>query len=248
MRKPGIVKKINQPIFNSLIVLTRLKFTPLYIIFFFALNMVMLELHEQAHLTVGYLICGCYGERNVNTWTTCADCRQPALGYLVSFAGPLFSCLMIWVGTHFFIRSSNRLHRSLAFALVFANMPFARVLTAIVGGGDEKTGFIAMGLPIAISKILAIVLTLVACWLPVMLILRTMKEKRKWWIVTGFAILPMIYGYLYSHRFLNYLLKTTVDAQTNILGTPDMILYHTILMLIIVLITLHRLLQNDKEW
>lgn len=223
------------------------KYSPLYIIFFFALNMVMLELHEQAHLITGYCICGCYGTRNVNTWNTCEDCRQVGKLFLAAFAGPLFSYLMIWMGTFCFLRSTDMLKRSLAFALVFANMPFARVVTAIAGGGDERTGFALMGLPVTVAKLLAMVLVLFACLLPLVQIGRRMDEKRKWWVLAGFAIIPMVYGFVYSHRFLNYLLAAGWGMKTRILGTPDLIIHHTIFQAIILLIAWKMLVKNDNR-
>lgn len=44
----------------------QIKITFRYVMAFFALNMIMGELHEQAHINAGYFICGCYGPRNFN--------------------------------------------------------------------------------------------------------------------------------------------------------------------------------------
>ncbi|MBO9634381.1 MAG: hypothetical protein J7578_14805 [Chitinophagaceae bacterium] len=223
------------------------RINPLYIIFFFAFNMVMLELHEQAHLITGYGICGCYGTRVVNTWNTCTDCRQAGWLFLAAFAGPLFSYWMIWMGTFFFLRATDMHKRSMGFALVFANMPLARVVTAIMGGGDEKAGFALMGFPVPVAKLLAMVLVLFACLLPLVQIGRRMSEKRKWWALAGFGIIPMLYGFLYSHRFLNYLLASGWGRRIRILGTPDLLIYHTVFMAIIGWIAWKMLVKNDNR-
>ena len=77
----------------------QIKITFRYVIAFFALNMIMAELHEQAHINTGYFICGCYGPRNFNVWTTCEQCVLPQWSFLATLAGPLFSCSLMWLGT-----------------------------------------------------------------------------------------------------------------------------------------------------
>jgi hypothetical protein len=44
---------------------------------------------------------------------------------------------MIWIGAFFLKRDINIQKKSLGFALLFANMHFARMITAAFGSGDE---------------------------------------------------------------------------------------------------------------
>ena len=76
----------------------QIKITFRYVIAFFALNMSMGELHEQAHINTGYFICGCYGPRNFNVWTTCEQCVLQQWSFLATLAGPLFSYSLMWLG------------------------------------------------------------------------------------------------------------------------------------------------------
>jgi len=44
----------------------------------------------------------------------------------------------MWLGGWWMAKSSNHKKKLLGFSLLFSNLPFARIFTALVGGGDEK--------------------------------------------------------------------------------------------------------------
>jgi hypothetical protein len=92
---------------------------------FFALNMIMGELHEQAHITTGYLICGCYGPRDFSIWNTCDQCEHPSVAFLATLAGPLFSCLLMWLGAFLFCKSRDVVKQSFVF-LCFSQSSFCK--------------------------------------------------------------------------------------------------------------------------
>ncbi|MBL7693431.1 MAG: hypothetical protein JNK91_01225 [Ferruginibacter sp.] len=50
----------------------------------------MCELHEHVHISTGYWICGCYGPRDISSWSTCVDCANPAWAFWATATGPLF--------------------------------------------------------------------------------------------------------------------------------------------------------------
>jgi len=228
----------------------RLQITARYIIAFFALNMIMGELHEQAHINTGFLVCGCYGSRDFNVWATCEQCANPALAFLSTLAGPLFSCMLMWLGAGWFSRSTHEAKRMAGFALLFANLPFARIFTAVMGGGDEKVviqALIGDHYNLAVSKILAAIVVTLICLPPMIMLAKKLTNKNRIWIIAGFAIIPLIYGMLYSHIFLNWLLKKGVLSNTHFLGTPDIIIVHFLCMLILFLVSYKGLLQFRNE-
>ena len=97
-----------------------------YIISFLALTFVMHEAHEIAHTSLGRFICGCWGKRDFNVWSLCEGCFEAnPNAILATFAGPIFTFAMIWVG-FYLLRKCNPAKRSLGFSMIFANMPFAR--------------------------------------------------------------------------------------------------------------------------
>lgn len=214
-----------------------LRITWKYIIAFIALNFIMGELHEQAHISTGYFICGCYGPRDFNVWQTCGQCAHPTWAFLATLAGPLFSCSLMWLGVYWFSRSESDAKRMTGFSLLFANLPFARIFTALTGGGDEKIVIQSLlgdtGNSLT-SKMLAALVVLLVCLPPILIAGKKIRNKRHWGIVAGFAITPLIYGMLYQHLFLNWLLmKKEVLPETHFLGSPDLVLLHFVLMAVL---------------
>jgi hypothetical protein len=210
-----------------------------YVLAFFALNMFLGELHEQAHITTGYLICGCYGSRDFSGWSTCANCAHSGESYLSTLAGPVYSFILIWLGAIWFSRSINIAKKAIGFSILFANLPFARLFTALMGGGDEKvviqhlTGLDNSSI---LPKMIATMVIGLLAIPPVMLVYQNFANKKRGWIIAAFLVLPLIYGMLYHHMFLNYLLKKGFGSDTVILGSPNIIVIHTLLMLLIVLL------------
>jgi hypothetical protein len=207
------------------------------------------ELHEQAHINTGFFICGCYGSRDFNVWTTCEQCAKQAWPYLATLAGPLFSCSLMWLGALWFSRSTNENKRVIGFSLVFANLPFARIFTAVVGGGDEKIVVQALmgdtGYSLS-SKIIASAIVLLICLPPILIAGKKIWHKKRWGIVAGFSIIPLVYGMLYQRMFLNGLLKKNTLAETHLFGTPDLILVHFVLMLLLLVLFGKGLLELKK--
>ena len=163
----------------------RIKLTLPFVRGFFALNMIMAELHEQVHIQTGYLMCGCYGPRDFNVWATCEHCSLQHWTFLATLAGPLFSCSLMWLGTWWVAKSSNPQRIILGFLLIFANLPFARIITAVAGGGDEKVVIQAVsGIADPLVRRLVTVLVVTSICLPPMMIAfsKLNVQKRFLWI------------------------------------------------------------------
>ncbi|WP_072038998.1 hypothetical protein [Flavihumibacter solisilvae] len=213
----------------------RIKPTLPFVMGFFALNMIMAELHEQVHIQAGYFICGCYGERNFNVWNTCGQCAQSQWSFLATLAGPLFSCSLMWLGAWWIVKSSQPQKMLSGFLLIFTNLPFARIFTALIGGGDEKVviqSVSGIADPV-IRRLITIVLVTAICLPPMVIAYKKLNNPRRLLWIVGFAILPLIYGMLYHHMFLNWLLEKGIGSGVYVLGTPNLILVHFILMLLL---------------
>lgn len=193
---------------------------------FLALNGVVSELHEQAHITTGRLISGCYGPRDFNVWEGCAT-GSPALPFAAPLAGPLFSYIVMWLGAWLLLRARTAAGRSAGFSLVFAPLPFARVFTALMGGGDERM-VLARLLGDAVGsgtlRGLAIVLALAFCAPPVIVAWRALSNRHRGWYVAGFCVLPLIAIWAYKFKLLNTLLAHGVLASPVLIGTPALVL------------------------
>ena len=49
----------------------KLKLTSQFVLTFLALTFLMHEAHEIVHTSIGRLICGCWGMRDINVWELC---------------------------------------------------------------------------------------------------------------------------------------------------------------------------------
>jgi hypothetical protein len=197
-----------------------------YMVAFVALNGVISELHEQAHITTGRLISGCYGERDFNVWQGCAEGSQ-AFPFAAPLAGPLFSYLVMWIGAWLLMRAATPAGRSIGFTLVFAPLPFARVFTALVGGGDERIVLLCVfgdAMAPGTLRWLAVALTLAFCAPPVFAAWRATANRRRGWYIAGFCVLPLLVIWAYKLKVLNGLLQQGVLATPVVAGTPAFVL------------------------
>ncbi len=80
----------------------------------------MHEAHEIVHTAVCRLICGCWGERDFNVWGLCEGCIQAhPTSLIATFAGPLFTFIMIWIGLYLMRKKENESNLAIGFALIF---------------------------------------------------------------------------------------------------------------------------------
>ncbi len=184
--------------------------------FLFALFTLMLctgELHEQVHIQTGRIVCGGYGERDFNAWKTAADCAAPAWRFLSTLVGPLFSFAVMWTGAFLLTKARSLSYKTIGFALIFAPLPFARIFTALMGGGDEKTVLVALfkdEFNLGTIKVAAAVIVSLICLPPLFIAFRHLKNRFAILYVIGFSVLPLVVLGLYIFKFLNPLLANGV--------------------------------------
>jgi hypothetical protein len=221
-----------------------------YAVAFFALNNVISELHEQSHIQTNWLINSCYGPRDFNLVQACAG--MPNLALMAAFAGPLFSYLVMWAGVVVLMRAASSAGRSIGFTLVFAPLPFARIFTALMGGGDER-GVVARLLEGAVTlpqaRWLAVAMTLAFCAPPIYIAWRALANKHRTWLVAGFCVVPLLVIYAYKFTLLNGLLARGMLAEPVFFGTPAFVQVFFAFTLAVVLVgwtSLRRLDSTDE--
>lgn len=196
-----------------------------YVAAFFALNGVISELHEQAHIITNRVGAGCYFERDFNNLFACPGVapQTDLAAIAASFAGPLFSYLVMWFGAWLLTRAATPAGRSIGFSLIFAPLPFARVFTALMGGGDERNvmrmvfdGVVAL----PATRWMAVAMTLAFCAPPVWMAWRVIANRHRSWIVAALCVVPLLVIGAYKLKFLNALLLKGVLATPLIFGTP----------------------------
>lgn len=184
----------------------------------------MHEAHEIVHTTIGRIICGCWGERDFNVWGFCEGClgKQP-IALFATFAGPIFTFVMIWIGTLLISKTKSENQKSFGFSLIFANIPFARILTASIGNGDEVWGLYQLinnyNMAWAVGFISIVAITIYPLWKSYQLIEN--KKKILWFL--GFFLLPTLIDILLVLGVMNFILENGVLNKYWILGSPVLV-------------------------
>lgn len=116
----------------------KVKLTPLSFISFFCLVFLVHEIHDWAHFLTAASFCGCLGNRGFDSWTPCILCNSSTGELaLATLAGPLVNYLLLWGGWMMMHPDHPPEKQSLGYCMVFAALPFPRILAAFAGGGDE---------------------------------------------------------------------------------------------------------------
>ena len=182
-----------------------------------ALAVVVHEAHELSHTAVGRLVCGGWGPRNFNTWDLPADCTS----VIPTVAGPVFSFALMWIGAAM-LGAPSRRWLPLGLALVITANPFARLLTAVLGGGDEGalvrhwTG-LPRGMPAILLTALPVALLVSV---PLWRAWNRLAPRRRPLHFTGLLVLPMLVTGLLLFVAGNRLLRLGVLAGPELAGTP----------------------------
>ncbi len=197
---------------------------PRYLAAFAVLCLVVHEAHELAHTAAGRLVCGGWGPRDFNTWQLPAGCASllpaaagPALSYALMLAGA------VTLGAARAPRAGAAWATGWGLALALAPNPFARLLTAAVGGGDEgvlvRAGFGLSRGPGAAAVAFGLVLALTAPALAAAG--RAVGRARPGWF-TLLLFTPMVVTGVGLFAGMNRLLAAGVLARP-VLGAPALV-------------------------
>lgn len=204
-----------------------------FVISFLALLFVMHEAHEIAHTALGRIICGAWGERDFNVWGLAEGCNQGDLvSMLPTYFGPLFTFSMIWIGA-FLLKPDNSVEKkSFGFALIFANMPIARIITAVFGGGDEVYATNVLIENHSLAWAIGLIGILMILIYPLYKAFITINKNRILWFLL-FFFAPMIIDLFVVLGLMNTLLEKGVLTNYWILGSPVLVSLWTILVILV---------------
>nr|HNH21833.1 hypothetical protein [Ferruginibacter sp.] len=87
-----------------------------------------------------------------------------------------------------------------------------------------------------LPRLIAAVVVILVCLPPVLLVAGKLSNQRRWLIIAGFLVLPLIYGILYQRMFINQLLKKGIGADALLFGTPNLILIHVAGMILLLFV------------
>lgn len=188
---------------------------------FVALLFVHNEIHEIAHTAVGRVICGAWGPRNFNSWRVACQEITPEL-VLVPLAGLVFSYGLMWIGYRLLRPDESTTKRSLGFCLVFAAMPFGRILTVAQSAGDEMVILrgVFPGINSFVRLMLGVTVVLVLVCPPLFRALSALPRRQRWLVFPGFLLIPYILFETLVLRVANPLLEQGILAGEGLLGAP----------------------------
>lgn len=187
------------------------------------LSFIMQETHELAHTTVGRMICGCWGRRNFNLWNLCSGCGDNPLSILSTYAGPAYSFSIIWTGFFLLAKTSPKL-KSIGFALIVSSMPFSRILTPLIGGGDEVYALNSHWNNHTLAWIAAVVIVFALVIPPCVRLWNTIENRRRLFWFLGLMFVPFIMtGIVVFGVFQTLLLGNGVLKEYWILGSPMLV-------------------------
>ncbi len=192
---------------------------------FGALLFALAETHELVHTGLGRLLCGAWGTRDFNVWSLCAACAtgRPLTNLAATLAGPAFTFAVGWAGYWLLGPRQPVPRQSLGFALVFATMPFSRILGAVFMGGNDEVYALSKFFSYPVAWALGGALVLLATGPPLPRAGAAFHGKARAWVFLGFFLLPFPFAVAVLLGALNSLLATGFLATYGILGSPRLI-------------------------
>ncbi|HYI11634.1 MAG TPA: hypothetical protein VEK57_21430 [Thermoanaerobaculia bacterium] len=177
------------------------------------------EAHELAHAIAGRLLCGEWPVRDFNSWHFTSDCAS----WLPTASGPAFSYALMLAGGLIAARAGTP-SRWAGVALIFAANPFARLFTAVMGGGDEmvvgqrmaglSTRTPALRIIVAAVVALLCIAAIAAGWHGI----AGLKRRGLWFTVV--LLWPMVLTGVGLFVLGNGLLRANVLVSPAIAGAP----------------------------
>lgn len=231
----------------------KLHFTLNSLLAFLAFLFVCHELHELIHTAVAYWQCGCWGQRDFNAWQVCTTCSPNINTVWATASGPMFTYLLVWVGWWLMRKRATLAQQSFGFALVWANVPFARLFTVLMKGGDEGVitraivGQSKLPIGVWLVEIVVILLLVVPVFVRAWQLLAVQKRLG---VFISFLIGPMLIEFISMHKIGNQLLAKGVFAQESILGSPLLVNIWNgmwLTLLLIIFRNLGRLFQPQEQ-
>lgn len=141
--------------------------------------------HEFTHHLTASMVCGDVGRMSLNRFVLATGCSGP--WPISTAAGPALSYLMMWLGAWMVWRGRRPL---LGFALVVGYVPFLRLLTAAMGGGDE--GLLMRLWSPAHARWMAPALVAALVLPPLLVCYRALANARRGWVFLAAFVLPIL--------------------------------------------------------
>jgi len=169
----------------------KLKITWRYCLAFYCIIMLYASLHELVHHFAGYLVCGDWGTKTFNSFST--TCDNEAKSYIATYIGPLFSFGMMYVGMYFLRQNNSAFKKHLGFAMIFAQLPFQRMVSPFFRMNDEFYASSKLFGNTDVVYWIVIILIWLICLPPLIKAYKVIQNKYKWlWYAFYLVLFPYV--------------------------------------------------------
>lgn len=169
----------------------KLKLTWKYCLALYCITMLYASLHELVHHFVGYLVCGDWGYKTFNSFST--TCEDNPITYIATYAGPVFSFAMMYLGAYLLKKRDLPFHKHLGFALIFAQMPAQRMMGPIMGFNDELYATTKLFGSNGFNASIVGIIIFAICIPPMITAYKAIQNKQKaLWFLLYFLLLPYL--------------------------------------------------------
>lgn len=171
--------------------MVRIKITLKYCIAFYCICMLYASLHELVHHFTAYFICGDWGYKSFNYFETACEGTDKSL--IATYAGPLFTFIMMYVGAFFINNKFSTFKNHLGFALIFAQMPLQRMINPFFKMNDEFYATVNLFGNTPLNYWLTIIIIWIICVPPLVKAYRAIKNNYK---ILWFSFYLVLFPYL----------------------------------------------------
>lgn len=223
----------------------RLRITWTYCVAFYCLGMLYISLHELTHHLAGFLICGDWGYKSFNYFSTA--CEGTRKSWYATLSGPLFTYGVMYVGALFVRNGASAYRRHLGFAMIFAQWPLQRMTSPALRMNDEY---------VAISELFGysdqtywsvLVFIWLICLPPLIVAYRAIENERRWlWFGFYLVLFPyLLIGPVFGG--LEYLMVSRGVLDETILGVGMLFILNEIVTITLFVAT-RRFIDPDHSF
>lgn len=206
----------------------KLKLNWKYCIAFYCVTMLYMSLHELVHHFVAAAVCGEIGYKSFNSFD--AACDTPNVYLFGTFSGPVFSFLMMYVGAYLLRNGEGDERKHLGFALIFAQIPWARLTGPLFHQNDEWWAVIHLWGRSDFNWWVTLITIWVICAPPLIVAYKAIQNRYAWLWLFFFIIFPIILVGPFFFTLEYLMLEKGVLSQT-ILGIGFLFLLNEIVTL-----------------
>ncbi len=223
-----------------------IKITWKYCLAFYCLIMLYSSLHELVHHFTGFIVCGEWGYKTFNYFETA--CEDNPVTYIATYAGPIFSFIVMWIGAYLLQRKTSTTYtKQLAFALIFAQLPFQRMLMCFFKMNDEYYASSQLFGQTNLVYGLVILCIWICCIPPLIVAYRSIQNKYKiGWFLFYLVLFPyLLWGPIFG--LLEYLLVNKHVLNGTIIGIANLFILNEVITVIGYLLT-KKYFNTEKEY